>query len=432
MKKQSNKKINSGIMRIAFVTILMLLLSLSSALPAHATDGNGRISGHLLDGSNQKAPLAGQQVTLQVAQGQNSQDLKTTTTDAQGGYVFDNLATDKTMNYAVYIRYQGAHYATDAVTLDSKPTQQLDLTAYQATSDSSKIFVGRMTALVHEPDIQTKTVTISEIYTLSNLDTRAYVGSLQASKGMPNALRFWLPQGARKITLDKGFNGYQVIQVDRGFASDAAVLPGDNEFAFSYQVPYNATKLALSYTTVYPTLSYSFMVPPDLHFSSKALKSKGIVNSGNDQRPYNLFSATQLSAKSEIPIQLEGLILPESTAPLALNPQLIWLLVAIGFMLAILGFTWYYRRSLVSKRSSAARGQKGRAKGIEAKPTSKKVTSSSAKDREQALLQELLELDQAYEAGKLQKPIYDERRKKIKARLRTVLREKETKEVTQR
>jgi 5-hydroxyisourate hydrolase-like protein (transthyretin family) len=428
-RQKRNRK--TDIIRKLFlvVTIPLLILMLSPLLSssAHAASATtGHISGRLLDGSNKNAPLAGQEVTLQMAQGQNSQDLKKIKTDAQGSYTFDNLATDKTMSYAVYIRYQGAHYVTDVVTLDSKPTQQIDLTVYQATKDPARIFVGRVTVLVHEPNLERKTVTISEIYSVSNLDTRSYVGSLDGSKGKPNALRFSLPEGAGQITLDKGFDGYQVIQVDRGFASDAAVLPGDNEFGFSYEVPYSSTTLALQYTTIYPTLDYSFMVPTDIHFSADGLKAAGTVNSGNDQRPYSLYQATQLPANQEIKAQLEGLLLPDATAPLAVKPQFIWLLVSIALMLAILGFTWYYMRSLKreQKEKAATRSAK---KPLSppvkaAKPARKKT---SVEEREQELLQELLELDQDYEAGKLEKPVYQDQRKKAKASLRALLREKE-------
>jgi hypothetical protein len=41
------------------------------------------------------------------------------------------------------------------------------------------------------------------------------------------------------------------------------------------------------------------------------------------------------------------------------------------------------------------------------------------------LLQELLDLDKAFEAGKLSKAVYQERRTKTKARLRNLLKEQE-------
>ena len=47
--------------------------------------------------------------------------------------------------------------------------------------------------------------------------------------------------------------------------------------------------------------------------------------------------------------------------------------------------------------------------------------------QQQALLRELLELDKAYEAGKLKKAAYQERRAKTKARLRALMSEEKAK-----
>ena len=54
-----------------------------------------------------------------------------------------------------------------------------------------------------------------------------------------------------------------------------------------------------------------------------------------------------------------------------------------------------------------------------------KKTSASPKDRKEALMHELLELDKEFEAGKLSKATYQERRARTKARLRTLISEQE-------
>jgi len=53
-------------------------------------------------------------------------------------------------------------------------------------------------------------------------------------------------------------------------------------------------------------------------------------------------------------------------------------------------------------------------------------SANKAGESEQALLQELLELDKAYEAGTMKKAVYQERRAKIKAQLRALMSEKVT------
>ncbi len=217
----------------ALLAVALLLFFTLTILPAYAVaPGNGHIYGQLLDGSNKNAPIANQVVTLQVAQGSGAKDVSTSKTDAQGKFSFANLLTDKTLSYVAYIRYQGAQYESSVVTLDSNATQKVSLTVYQATSNPQNIAILQANVLVREPDIERGILSVSEVFAIQNLNNRAYVGSFDASKGKPNALRFTLPQGAKNVALGKGFNGYNVIQVDRGFASDAALLPGGNEFLF--------------------------------------------------------------------------------------------------------------------------------------------------------------------------------------------------------
>src|SRR5262249_46329761 len=101
MRKLIGRNVTLGIL-VALLITFCLLWKTSPGLAAHNVDGNGQISGQLLDGTNANAPLPGQSVTLQMAQGNNSQDLKTVTTDAQGSFSFSTLSTDKTINYAVF------------------------------------------------------------------------------------------------------------------------------------------------------------------------------------------------------------------------------------------------------------------------------------------------------------------------------------------
>src|SRR6266481_1262293 len=137
------KRICSSVLLASFLILFLSILSTVPPLgvvPAHAA-GAGHITGQLLDGSNHNAPLASQQVTLQMAEGNNTSDLATATTDAQGNFSFDNLSTDKTISYAVYIRYQGAQYVSNLVTLDSNPAPHINLTVYQATQKTENIAV---------------------------------------------------------------------------------------------------------------------------------------------------------------------------------------------------------------------------------------------------------------------------------------------------
>jgi 5-hydroxyisourate hydrolase-like protein (transthyretin family) len=413
--------------KILFVLVLVmgvaLVLCSFGVTSAHSrAGGSGRISGQLLDGTNKNAPLAGQTVTLQMAQGQNAQDFATAKTDAQGNYTFTNLATDKTISYALYINYQGAQYTSDLISLADKPQQQVNLTVYEATSSSAKVAVVDATILMQDPSAHNGIFTVSEVYDFKNLDTHTYVGSLDASKGRPNALLFSLPAGARNIKLQAGFDGYQVIQVNSGFATNAALPPGDSEFAFSFDVPYTGTSYNLNYTTLYPTVSLSFLVPPDIHVNPHALTAQGTVT-GNDQHIYQSFKASTLLANTNVGLDLTGLTMPQvSSQPSPLNLGYLWLVVGLLVMLAIIFVTAFIYR--MQQRFAPQRG--GRALPFFGKKRyHHRRSSDQREDRKGELLHELLALDRAHEAGKISKSVYQERRAKIKARLRTLMSDRE-------
>lgn len=407
--------------------ILLAFLFVSSPVLAHTlAAGNGRISGQLLDGTNHNAPLAGQQITLQVVQSGNAQDVSSTTTDAKGNYTFANLATDKTLSYAVYTRYQGAQYVSELVVLDSKSVQQVNLTVYEAMTSTAHVAIIEATVLLHEPDVQKGTMTVSEIFFFKNLDNTTYVGSLDASKGKPNALLFSLPTGARNIILGANFNGYTVIQVDHGFASDAALLPGDSQYSFSYEVPYTTSSYDFTFTNFYPTVQLSVLVPPDIHATTDVLSSAGLTTAS--QHPYRLFRANKLLANQQIHMQLQGL--PAQTAaslPTLANNNTLWLIVGILLMLIIIAVTSFVaRRTFIggtTKRSTSRRDHTNTKQRSASGRTHKHERETD--DARQVLLEELLELDKAHEAGKLSKAVYQERRAKVKARLRSLMREQE-------
>ena len=419
-------KVTQAIATSVLVAIACVTFIFSSP-SAHAA-GPGRIFGQLLDGTNKNAPVARQSVTLQMAQGNTATDLASVTTDARGSYGFGNLSTGKTISYALYIRYQGAQYNSALITLNTKPVQQVNLTVYQATTSTANMAIVRATVLLHKPDAQKGIIPVSELFIFRNLDLRTYVGSLDASHGKPNALRFSLPHTARNVSLGKGFDGYKAIQVDRGFATDAPVPPGDSQFAFTFDVPYTLSSYDFDHTIVYPTVQLALLIPPEIHATSDTLKGQGPV--GTNQDTYNLLQANALLANKQVHVQLDGLpaITPatNSTAP---NPTTNWLIVVLLIMAIILFGTWFLYRSAhrhASRKKRSQQKQQRQHRQQQGKNVSVPAKTAKTADNEQVLLQELLVLDKALEAGKITKAVYQERRAKTKARLRALMSEKVT------
>ncbi|HEU0003912.1 MAG TPA: hypothetical protein VFQ36_23600 [Ktedonobacteraceae bacterium] len=402
-----------------------MLFAFPLTASAHTLANTGQISGQLRDGTKRNAPVVGQSVTLQMAQGQNASDLKTVTTDAHGMFSFSGLNTDKTISYAIYTLYQKAQYFTDLIALSDKPVQQVNLQVYDATSSVSNIAVVQANVLLDKADAQHGLLNITENFVFENLGLTTYVGSLQATGQKPNALRFSLPTGARQLSLKVGFDGYNVIQVDPGFASDAAIPPGTSQFAFSFQVPYSASHYDFAYTAVYPTVDLSVLMPLDYHATSGTLTSQGTTNV--NQQSYQQLQAKQLLAGAQVHVELDGLPAPAnqvSTAQADQNPP--WFIAIVALMLAIVAATWFVyirmqRRRTSARRKQATKSVSSRKAGNASQRSTQAKAERPATEEQETLLQALLELDKAYETGTIKKAEYQERRATMKARLRVLM-----------
>jgi hypothetical protein len=409
------------------LALVVLLFPIQAS--AHAATNTGRIYGQLLDGTKRNAPVAGQSVTLQMAQGENASDLTSTTTNAHGIFSFSNLNTDKTIKYALYTLYQGSQYYTDLIDLSSRPVQKINLNVYDATTSIANIAIVQANILIDKADAQSRLITISENYIFENLDLTTYVGSLQAHGSKPNALLFSLPKNARNVSLKSGFDGYQIIQVDSGFATNASISPGLSQFAFSFQVPYTTSNYDFGYTVVYPTVNLSLLVPLNIHTSSAALDSQGPVNA--NQQTFQQFNAKKLLANTQFHVQLDGLPVSQQVAnPQSLNANTRWIILAILLMLAIVGVTWLVyqlsRRQATKRQKQISQTSQRSRDTVTAKSGSGDRQSSndalpSQNDQQEALLQEMLRLDKAYEAGTIKKAEYAEQRARIKTELRSLM-----------
>jgi len=424
---------------ITIVTaIVMLLVSLfgliflSPVARASVGSNNGRIYGQLLNGTRKNAPVAGQKVTLQLAEGNTAIDLDTVTTDARGDFSFTGLATDSSISYSAYTSYQGAQYNTSLTSLAKKPTLHENLTIYDATSSTAKIAIVQATVLLQAANTQKDIIPVSELLIFRNLTDRTYVGSLKASQGMPNALRFTLPHTANNLVLGTGFNGYQAAQIPGGFAANAAVPPGDTQFSFTFDLPYSIANYDFDYQVLYPTVRLSMLVPTSIHAASDTLKAQGPQTA--DQQVYDLFTGTALLPGKTLDLLLNGLPVSSpfsSSTPSATEdatPGWLYLLVAIAIMALIVLFTLIIARATRAKMpvSKTNRSRRARRRRHVETPLAGVRAARAAVDSEERLLQQMLELDNAYEAGKVKKSEYEQRRAKLKARLRIVMGEKVT------
>jgi hypothetical protein len=405
---------------VAFGALLALALGalalggVQGAPRAFAASGTGQIDGNVLNDTGGGKPLSGQTVTLILHVGAGQQQVATTTTDAAGNFHFTGLATDQQDIYAASVSYQGATYTSDPISLAGDPhPPAITVLAYDATASDAQLGIGRVTLLFDKPTINNGTIRVVELLTMVNAGNQTFVGQTGPSGGMPmGLLRFALPSGFSNLLPQDGFGGGQIIQVNRGFATTAPVLPGQTQFSFSFTYPYDGTHSTFTYEAVYPTVQVVVLAPPGIAVTLPGGKSLGTVSASGSKM--QVWQAGPLLRGKTASVTMGGLPVPGERP--TFNP--VWLDILTG-ILALVAFALvaYYLR-----RSRPAGSMPARVSGPEAALNASHQASSAARDeKSDDLLRALARLDREHDAGKLEDLVYRVQRDALKTELKARL-----------
>lgn len=240
---------------------LALALVLVVAAPVHAAP-TGAIRGRVVNQSTGE-PEAGVRVTLTSARDDGSGGRETTTTtDADGRYVFEGLPTGDDRYYAVDARHDGGVFAGGVVRLPSDtstpPVIESTLRVWDTTTDPAAIVIRRDSIFVVPSD---DGVGIIEALVVANIADEAYIGrgrALGATKdGEIASLGFAIPEGAELPPVpivESDLDIPSLVETSFGFAATVAIPPGQWRVVYSYQVAGDGGTYDLSRPALYPTL----------------------------------------------------------------------------------------------------------------------------------------------------------------------------------
>lgn len=323
--------------------LLFLVLILLALPPAASADYPGEISGRLVDKTAGAPPPAGAEVRLTVLQGSAILGEKRTQTGSDGSFSFASLVPDDALTYRVTTVYDGAAYASDPIALTtSNPRATVDLPVYEAVGTDPGLRGGLALVVLQGVDAARQEVQVAEFVRLSNPSDKTFVPGSGGTTGPTSFVRFGLPNGLRSFQPTAGLDPSLLAQSDLGFASFAAVPPGEQEvgyeYTFSYadahslvkSLPYGATQLYVLSTEDGPTVS-----SPSLT-SGAPFTLQG--------KTYRMWSAQSLPTGARVTIELRGLPatpLPSAALELLASPSV--LPPVLGLVL-LAGLIWQLRR----------------------------------------------------------------------------------------
>lgn len=390
--------------------------ALAAPTVAHVAGGDGTLDGNLVDGTTGGKPIPNQTVTLSLSDGSGSHQIASATTDGGGTFHFGGLATDASDIYVASTRYQGVLYSADPLTLDANPHPRETLLAYQATSDPKRIGIARLAIEIRAPDAPAGTIGVAEFASVVNGDQYTFLGSSTPVNGQPmNLLRFGLPPGAEHLVTRDDFDQGQNIQVDRGFATTAAVPPGANPFTFAYDYPYSGTRSLFTYDALYPTAQVVVIAPANMTITAPNFASLGTVQSSGGS--VQAWQANAIPAGKSVSFELSRLPTPGQMN--TLNLPLLYLLAVALALLALSAVGYRLRTNLAPSPSPARGGEANASLTPSLTPLSRAGKGAGGgRSAPKSLLLALARLDRDREAGKLDADAYRVQRAALKAELK--------------
>lgn len=373
---------------ILFVWLTFLL----SALPAHAQEGNGVISGRVQNGTAGGGPVGSLTVTLRHFAGMQLAEERQTQTGPDGSFRFDGLPTSPQDAYLVVVRYAGVDYVSGMVQLHQQPEQTVDLTVYETTTDPSAVRIASRSLVIAGASPELRAVDIMDILIVENSGDRTYLGDRSGV-----VLRIPLPRGAQEISPQPGFDYGQPRLEDGVLLTTGPLPPGSQTVVLSYTVPYEGTRATLSIGTAMPTGTLRVLVRDGTYrLSSRSLIDTGTVEVSGVT--YRVLAVDAPVVGDMHVVQVSGLPRTGLLFDLPTGPIIALAVGLAGLVAAAVLTVIVLRRRRV---------------GTE--------TGRAAIDERLQLAAELNRLDEARAAGELDETAYQEQRSAVLARLRQLV-----------
>ena len=305
-----------------------------------------------------------------------------------GSFRFEDVPFDTPRSaYVVEVIQNGVTFSNGQIINPANPTINLPLPVYATTTDPSVVSVDAMHMLVRtHPDA----LLVTQVYVYSNSSDSIYVTEEPVSGGRRGSVAVSIPEDAYGLTFEEGQLGGRFVQVGDVVYDTEQLYPGSQSQAVivNYFVPYDGPR-EIELPIAYDTAQLNLLVE-----DGQRVRSDAITEAGSEvieQLPYDKYLAQALAAGDSVTLRIQ----PEANRNL---------LPTIGFVLAgvliVAGVAfWFVQRRALAPAPAAA----------------------GYSSEEAALAAEIAELDEAFEAGRINRFDYEARRAALKAEMAALL-----------
>ncbi|MFC1872357.1 hypothetical protein ACFLYV_01345 [Chloroflexota bacterium] len=319
-------------------------------------------------------------------------DELSTIMDENGLYRFTGLTNDVGYTYQLTAIYKGVEYASDLIELDFlEITKTVDLQVYETTADSRIISSPTAHIILYPGE---NNLLIKEFFLFNNNSDRTYLGT----NGNPQdgVLIFQMPDGALGLEISQGPNEDAVLINDNGFADTMPLYPGNRVVAFSYSIGLGDSSLDIPITSLYALNNIDLLLEgEDYIISSGRYQETEQLNMG--ELLYTRYILGEVVAGEDISFRLEKADEVRNGVPYAI------------FVLGVIAIAGFVVLRIYKRRKMQP--------SVTLHEARLEVDTINSTSTEEWLINELAELDDAFEQGELDEKTYREQRTAKKARL---------------
>jgi len=353
----------------------------------------GTVFGTVSNGSGSGLP-AGMEVTLYGYDHFNEVFDRTTQVDDSGHFEFEGVDLTEEFIFFTLVDYMDTTYSSEFHVAGPDETEvDLSVVVYETTTDPSDLVVDRLHVFFTFPTPDT--VQVIHSLSISNQGNKTVV---PASEGEAS-VEFVLPEGATNLAFEQGGGdiGQPYIATANGFGDPSPIGPGTDvyQILYAYDLPYDRQMEWVQPFNMPTSLVVLFVPDSKLEVNSDQLQASG-VQTFNDV-DYRVYVSGEMAAEDELQLEISGRN-PSAGSGLALSTNTTSLVVgAFGLGLAAVGVWWWFRMDRDGERLS------------------------DSGETAESIMDEIIALDEAYEAGEVEEAVYQARRSRLKARLRELV-----------
>jgi len=209
--------------RLFAILFILFVVSIPSAALAQET-ADGVINGQVINDTQGGGSVAGVEVTLLMYVDDMLAETRTTTTDDEGKFQFDNVAMEHT--YLVLANYLDIGYYYPVEFEPGETTAFIEVGVCDATTSDEAIRVGSAHTIIN---VEEESLQVTRVFQLVNDGDRTYVGT-------DGVLVFTLPDGATDFEAPQELMpDYQLLDGNR-LTYLVPFPPGERQLVFAYSL----------------------------------------------------------------------------------------------------------------------------------------------------------------------------------------------------